>query len=316
MTHQPIETLFIVGCPRSGTTWVQMLLAQHPHIATAPETQIFTYYLDHFRRQWRHEHEGPGSKFQGNAGLSRLLTDAEFDDLCRRAARIVLDRILAANPEARLIVEKSPRHAEQADFIHRLFPDARFLHVIRDPRDAASSLMAASRDWGRGWAPRNAIRAARLWNANVNGARRLIGRTDRYRELRYEHLLQEPVPQLGALLEWLGLQIPDGFCERAVEACSFNRLRARNPIANQFPLPGARTPTSFFRRGTTGHWRDELARSQIKVIEYICAEGMHALGYRQVHVMKRRPIRIGLYDSLQRINAALQWRLQRLAEYI
>ncbi|HEY0304235.1 MAG TPA: sulfotransferase, partial [Longimicrobiales bacterium] len=122
------KKLFIVGCPRSGTTWMQLLLAQHPSIATAPETQIFAYYLEPMRKQWAQERAGAGRN--GSAGLSRLLSDAEFEELCRTSAEFVLEKIRQRNPAAAVVAEKSPKHALQADFIQRLFPDAYFLHVV------------------------------------------------------------------------------------------------------------------------------------------------------------------------------------------
>src|SRR6185503_12343835 len=221
--HSESRVLFVVGCPRSGTTWVQLLLAQHPEVATAPETQIFAYYLDHFRRQWRHEHEGPGRLHQGQAGLSRLLSEDEFIDLCRQTASVVIEKIAARRAGAKVVVEKSPRHALEAEFIQRVFENAYFLHVVRDPRDTAASLLAAGRSWAP-WAPKNAIGAARLWNACVEGARK-VSSNPRYREVRYESLRADGAAELESILAWLGIPLDCAACARAVHACELKQLQ-------------------------------------------------------------------------------------------
>lgn len=310
------QTLFVVGCPRSGTTWVQLLLDRFEGVATAPETQIFAYYLEQFRRQWRHEHEGPGRAHQGQAGLSRLLTESEFEELCRGCARAVLEKIAARRPGARVVVEKSPKHALQAEFIHRLFPDAYFLHVIRDPRDTAASLLAAARGWGRGWAPANAIEAARMWRSHVCAARAVAARTDRYREVRYEALRAQPVEELAGIVAWLGLDADRERCEAAVRACDLGRLQQERS-GRTLPLPGERSPRDFFRRGVVGGWRDDLSRTDLRIVERVCGAVMEEAGYARV-TRRWAPglLRIPLHDAVQRARESIDWQLQRLLRVV
>lgn len=306
------KKLFIIGCPRSGTTWLQLLLAQHPRVATAPETQIFAYYLEHFLRQWQHEHEGPGRKHQGQAGLSRLLSQEEFEALCRTSARTVLDKIAARNPGAEVIVEKSPKHALQAEFIHQIFSDAYFLHLVRDPRDTAASLLAAGRSWGAGWAPKSVIHAARMWHAHVERARAVSAHTERFLEVRYEALRNEPAGELHRILEWLGIPLPLEECDTAAAACEFGALQ-KETDGSRLPLPGERSPEGFFRKGKVGGWTDDLSASDIRVIDHLCAEPMRDTGYEPVsRGWERRPGRIIAHDVLFRLRESVDWQLQRL----
>lgn len=307
-----LRPVFVVGCPRSGTTWVQLLLAEHPEVVTAPETQIFAYYLDHFQRQWRHEHEGPAAEEQGTVGLSRLLSDQEFDALCRATALRVLRRIATRNPDAGTVVEKSPRHALHVEWIHRLFPEARFLHVIRDPRDTVSSLIAAGRSWGRGWAPQGPVDAARRWTQNVGSA--LQGRDfgQLYSEIRYEDLKQDAAAAVQGIYRWLELRSDDELCERAAEACRLNRLQVAAD-GEERPLPGEDSPDGFFRKGEAGGWKDDLSRDQVRVVEHICRDLMLDLGYEPSETARLRPAaRIALHDGLQRIREAVDWQLERV----
>ena len=89
-----------------------------------------------------------------------------------------------------IFVEKTPSHALFIPEILELFPGSRFIHVLRDARDTVASLLAASRGWGRGWAPRRATAAARMWVEHVRAVRcaatRLPG--EKLCEVRYEAL--------------------------------------------------------------------------------------------------------------------------------
>src|SRR5207237_1610627 len=98
-------------------------------------------------------------------GLNCYLDEQEFLDELRGLAQRILGRTLQAKSGASLIVEKTPDHALHLPLIHRLFPDAVVLHVLRDGRDVTASLLAAHQTpWGRTWAPGTAAEAAVRWD--------------------------------------------------------------------------------------------------------------------------------------------------------
>lgn len=306
------RTLFLVGCPRSGTTWVQLLLGQSPRVATAPETQIFSYYLDQFRRQWGIEHTGPSAKEQGGAGLSRLLSEEDFLELCGHTALRVLDRIHQKKRGADVVLEKSPRHALLVDWILDIFRDAFILHVVRDPRDAAASIVEAGRSWGRGWAPRNPIDAGRMWRAHVEGARQAKKKTSRYLEVRYEDLREEPVSGLGKILDWIGIPASREFCVKAVESCALDRMRESRGTSER-PTPGTKSPRGFFGRGQVGGWEQRIGHSGARSVESVCFDLMVSYDYEPKLVSSdRRSPRIFLHDGIQRVRESIDWQLQRL----
>jgi len=311
---QRYRMLFVVGCPRSGTTWIQLILSQFDAIATAPETQIFAYYLVQFERQWEEERRGENTPL-GRAGLSRVLDEAEFLELCGRSARMVLDKILSRKPGAQVVVEKSPKHALHASFIRRVFPDAYFLHVIRDPRDTAASLMAAGRTWGDSWAPRGPVQAARMWVEHIRRARQVATGDGRYREIRYERVKEDPETELAGVLEWLGVSTTAAERTRAIEACDFERLKAQ-PSTPDLPLPSVRAPDGFFRRGESGSWRTDLSRSELRVIEHICGPLMTELGYERVTSGARAPARVLMHDAVHRVRESIDWQLARALSHL
>ncbi len=278
--------VFVVGAPRSGTTWLQLLLAQHPGVATSQETHLFERYLAHLDEVWRREGALDAER---DIGLGSLLSEDDFYALCRAFAEGVLGRIESDDQEKRVIVEKTPGHALSGPFIHALFPDAHFIHVIRDPRAVVSSLLKAGHGWGRRWAPRGPVTAARVWRTHVEAGLAIAERTERYHEVRYEQLHDEGADRLGRLLDALGLAADAEFCERALEACAIDRLKRGGGEAR---IPWVRhEPEGFYGEGRRDGWRGELSRRQLRAVEYVAGDSMVRAGYERVTRGTAKPLR-------------------------
>lgn len=297
--------LFIVGCPRSGTTWMQLLLAQHPDVVTSQESHLFLTYLRPMMRAWEREGELPPGRRR--VGLSAVLDRDEFRAACRAFTDAVFEPIIATQPAAKLIVEKSPGHSLVADQILEILPDAAFVHVIRDPREVVCSLRAAGRSWGTNWAPNNVTDGARMWNERVAAGLSVAGLTGRYFEVRYEELARDAAGVLARVCDFLRLPVDADFCREAADACRIDRLRKPGDGAGLVsPWRLAGEPEGFFRQGRTEGWRDELTKSEVRRIEHIVSPLMANLGYEpETAPGKRRPARLALREGLS-------WRLNRL----
>ncbi len=153
-----LRKVFLVGCPRSGTTWLQIILASHPQIASVRETHLFDTYFARLYQQWHSEASAPNKE-----GLWVLLDESELDDAARAFCEVVLRKIASSKPGATVMLEKTPAHLAHHRLIRRLFPDAMFLHLLRDPRGVVASLLAAHREpWGN-WVSGDATAEARRW---------------------------------------------------------------------------------------------------------------------------------------------------------
>lgn len=290
----------VLGSPRSGTTWVAPILGKHPEVVRcATETHLFTSLLAPLLKSWDDRALTP-------VGLHRELATSDFERACRELATSLLARVLARKPGARVLVEKTPGNALAWPTIHRLFPEARFVHVLRDPRDVVSSLRAASGSWGKGWAPSSPVAAARLWRRHVASALEIPKKTDRVRVVRYEALQDAGVAEVEALLRFAGVACEPDVCRRLHEATRFERMQAR-PASHLQSL----------RKGRSGTWRDELSRGQLRVVEYVAGDLMDALGYaRELPAPLQRPLSVALADAVdgawgraRRVGALLRRRL-------
>ena len=203
--------IFIVGPARSGTSWLQTMLAEHPDIGSPPETGLFVEFLAPMQRgvdQHRLQLRSASSDAErmNVQGLATVLTDADVLAWFRSLYTKVRERVLAEKPGATRLLEKTPDHAMRLDVIRRVVPDADVLFLVRDPREAVRSMLQASDEpWGH-WASTTVEGATGRWLRNV---RPPLGRADdeKLLTIRYEDLRADEA-ELRRVCEFVGLGDP------------------------------------------------------------------------------------------------------------
>ncbi|HSG13326.1 MAG TPA: sulfotransferase [Gaiellaceae bacterium] len=191
--------LFVLGVSRSGTTLLRVILDRSPGIAIPDET--------FFVPQLAHRHRSPVDPAQLLDDLRRLPRLAAWgvsaDDLASRlepgmsigeALDAVFSTYAAKHGKPRW-GDKTPMYMRHLGLIERLFPDAQYLHLIRDGRDAALAFLdmpegVVTKTWAH---PRDARGFACEWSTEVRRARALGQRLgpSRYLEIRYEDLVAD-----------------------------------------------------------------------------------------------------------------------------
>jgi sulfotransferase family protein len=265
--------VFVVGQPRSGTTWVYDILTAHPEVAGVLESELFSdrtglgALLQ--RGRW-----GPRSLatsirvFAQPVGVPQLVPYEEVvSDVRELVARWLSN---ALGPEDRFLVEKSPRHAGQVRAIADVFPEARFVCVLRDGRDAMLSARAAAGSWApvlRKAEGGSVWRGARLWERQVRALREATRDIDNpCLEITYEELWAAPEEGAARLYSFCGLPHDAALIAEVVEATSLERRR--------------RTDHVGFRRGVgPGAWRDQLSLPRQVVFEVAAGPALAECGY-------------------------------------
>jgi LPS sulfotransferase NodH len=285
--------VFLIGCPRSGTTWLQRMLAAHPGIATGQETHLFDFYIGPQLRIWRKLLD-PSVTGRGRVGIGCYLAEEEFLDVVRDYMRALLAGILGPVGSGTLFLEKTPAHALHVSEIHQLLPRARFIHLVRDPRDVVASLLAASRSWGAGWAPQTASRAAVTWRRHVEAARESAASlpTTHFMEVRYEALLADTATALSGIARFLEVEWSGAALQAAIEVNRASEARQGGgtpiPLGRGSTLRGSvvEEPDGFVRRATSGGWKHDLSWREKAAVRTVTWRLMSELGYA------RRPGRI------------------------
>jgi len=271
---------FIVGSPRSGTTWLQLLLSKHPRIRSGLESYLFTKICD-IRKEW-HLHKDQG------LGMACFQTEAEFECNLETFCESQLDALTKGLEPDQLFMEKTPSHALYIPEILHFLPQTRFIHMLRDGRDVVASLLGANSTWGQDWAPKHARRAARTWKNHVETVlkSRAALKPAQFMEVRYETLSENTPQELRRCAEFLGLVWTDAEIAAAVEAYRADKMRAGQ--GTQLPLGGEVAKKGilpfylskgFVRKARAGSWREDLTFKQRYHVWRVLRKTMKKYGY-------------------------------------
>lgn len=243
-----VHPVFVVGVPRSGTTWIQRMLALHPDAWGMLETYLFS------RRG------GLGALLEAGPpprdgddlalpppGLGRIF---DRDELVAELRSIATRWLSHGSGGSRFVVEKSPWHLSDLDVIAELLPEARFVNVIRDGRDVAVSVIAARDAWS-GVEQRSPLATVRevadRW-AEAMGRREtaqaLLG--ERLLEVRYEQTRSDPTRTCRELFSHCGMPYDDELVTTVVQATEFGE--GDRPHGEGWPS----------RAGQVGQWRERF----------------------------------------------------------
>jgi hypothetical protein len=256
--------VLIVGAPRSGTTWVQRLLLADPRFCGGQESHFFVSF-GRVLRDFDHKRDMPRSH-----GLSHYWSREDFVSTLRGLWLRTVAPVIAAAPEASVLVEKTPDHARWLDVAREIVPAARVVHVIRDSRAVVASLLAAGRaPWGDAWAPKSLGSAIAVWRTHVEA---VLAEGDRVTTVRYEDLLRDAGAGVSRLHRALGIEVDEGRVQSAVAAASREAVQAGL---------GTREPDGFVRGGAPGAWRQELSFFARRKVWRETRELMRTAGYSE-----------------------------------
>lgn len=312
----PKTLFFLVGEMRSGTSWLSKTLDTHPEVFCKGEGTFFG------RDQATEEipvYDAPSPSLHnalaGNEsfrvwhsllwnGWTHGEPEEDLDTLVRATVDHYLDRNSIASGK-RIVGDKSPLHTDYVDEIHDFYPEAKVIHIVRDGRDVAVSLMnhfwRMSRDQGGIFDlkpeellkrdayladPQNFLKSGesifteeRLRQMAVRWSRRvkkasaegssLFGHA--YHQLRYEDLLRDPEKHLETIFDLLGARTDEKIVQHCVDQNRFERLAKRSS--------GNEDAASFYRKGVAGDWESVFTSRDRKVYESVAGEALLEFGY-------------------------------------
>jgi hypothetical protein len=271
--------VFIVGVPRSGTTWLQRMILSHPRVCGGQESHFFCTFAPAIELFY------PDTLGIRAVGLPNYWTKAAFWEELRGLWRRTMSPVIEAKSSATILLEKTPLHARHMNAILDVFPEGRFIHIIRDSRAVVASMLAASRvNFGKHWAPASAFNACRMWKSTVLLANRAGDSlpAGRYMRLHYEQLYASPVEEILRVFKFIGLDLSTDEAEQIVTEHEFARQKkiGGSPI----PAPGKGTDKTTdadaaIRKGIPDSWRKDLTYWQQLVVWLYTRNVMKRLGY-------------------------------------
>jgi hypothetical protein len=265
---------------------VRSMLNSHPDLAVPHET-LFLVDAYRQRRSW-----GDMADPENRRRLAEWVVTRErgrAGRLARNRKRLV-ERMVDAEPTLGSVLaapfafyaerrgkerwgDKRPSHVQNLDALFAMFPDAQYVHIVRDPRAAVASIMKIN-ELRPGWFSKNPLIAGTdVWQRAQRNAHRWRGRlaADQFHEVQYEDLVADPAGTLGSLVEFLGLD-PSG-----IEHMLAFHERADIKAPKMHPLVAQPVTTDTVRK-----WQQQLKPRQIAFIEHTLRREMADHGYEPV----------------------------------
>ena len=276
----PDRPIILLGCPRSGTTMLQVALHAHPRIALPPETWLL---VDAYREreQFGDLTTRPGRERVADWVLGKKkVRDLRLDPA--HARELLLDapptlgsmlgallRAYSAQYGKPRWGDKRPAYYRDVAAVLRLFPDAQFIHLVRDGRSAVASLKRMT--WWHNTVPETIS----AWSMSIDlGAQwqRRLGPAS-WHELQYERLVADPETELRRLCTFLGEDYDEAMIHPETVASVAVPKRKRKETAHHArtgrPMDSARV--AAYREGLTP---DELA-----LMERVAGSRLQRYGY-------------------------------------
>lgn len=280
--------IFIVGCPRSGTSFLYHLLLSAGGFA-AFHTQMNAFDvlepvygdLSSPKNKRRMMDDWLESKAFYASGLDRRAIEARIMSECTDASsflRIVMAEVTRKQGVDRW-VDSTPTNAPHMPRIARDFSAALFVHIIRDGRDVALSL--DKRGWSRPlpWDTSRSLLAAGLyWKWIVRKTRRYGARLgSRYLEVRYEDLVENPQPTLARLADFIQHDL------------SYERIQKTSVGSVKTPLTSFDEDLRDGKFSPVGRWKTKFHPKQLAWFEALAGDYLRELGYPLVTDGRRAP---------------------------
>lgn len=280
-TNGPPSFFFITGVPKSGTTWMQMLLNTHPNIFCRPEDNFSAMLngLPDFLNTYNNILDDTNKKTAQQKDIFHYNQDDVLNCFKHLVVRALSKHetsgksVIAAGTKDNAIINK-------AGMYKKLFPEAKFLCIVRNPKDIAIS------SWFHNLRVENnfherfggdlaawAQTVAKNWNVRIlNLSNEFKGADDQLLWIRYEDLLLDSIPTMTSVFTFIGVPTDRAEVECVVDQNRFDKLAQGREAGNE-------DRTSFFRKGVSGDYKNHLTPEIWKEVTRDAHEVMRELRY-------------------------------------
>lgn len=258
--------IFIVGCPRSGTTLIRVVLDSHPNICCGPETHLIKNlktFKETISIRWR---------MLEPYGISEKVLNQKLSEMFR----IFPENYMKIKKKQQW-AEKTPNNIFHMDFIDELFPNCQFINIIRDGRDVVCSFKER---WGR----ISIFRAIRDWNRSIELTEQYRAKfsKERYMEVKYEELVSNPERETKRIMEFIGEDWTPELLEHHTKKHDFwfNFNKEKNIDIIGEKKPKEHSPDKPIFLSSVGKWKKNLNIVEKALVNLLLNRNLTRLGYK------------------------------------
>ncbi len=297
-----LEPIFLIGCARSGTTIIGKFFEKNSQCYYLDEYDIWEEYASLANQSpkvkirillWkslrkiipsnlfvRKLHYFITKPFSRSSGEGHRLTEKDISEKIKNQVDIILHTVV----KDKRLVMKSTQNSLRIPFIKKLFPSAKFVHILRDGRDVTCSLLKGNEgeywphvkppEWKKHIKSDPIERCAWIWNSVISIINNDIANIPKedYIELKYENFIKNPEEVMKKIFEHF--KIP--FESSQIELCN----KVSNKMDKKF-LTGTHSDdwSSFDHKNRVGRYKENLDKKQLYKVEEILGENNKKIGY-------------------------------------
>lgn len=294
-----IPLFYIIGRPRSGTTLLQLFFDAHPNVQM-PSECMFIYQLFFSYGKVDTWNDEIIEAFIRDLGKTYLFTEKKFNVVNIRqeliasreslnyvhACKIVIRNFNSVYPKKDILMlgDKNPYYSEIFPRVFQFVPDAKYVQIIRDPRDTHISLFNA-----RFISPSIGYNTI-MWRISIKSIARYSKKyPGRFHTIRYEDLVGNPGPCLRGICEFLGIPYSDDMLNYLEHKDDFTEVIFISDTYLQRYHTSILEPVNTIK---IGQWRKRLSKRKARTAERIAGKYLDIYGY------KRLSPRVGLLSYL------------------
>lgn len=254
--------VFVVGCPRSGTTLMYSILASHPNLMGMDVETFFFVPRDALNIQ----------------NYDRIveacdISEKEIKDLFAQSQDLVdfydkLANFFCQQKTSLRLLEKTPFHALNISYLIKHFPQAKFINMIRDGRDCyISHQRVKQRKY-------SLEQFASLWTDCVRSTRK-VANTEKIMSVKYEDLVSLPENTTKKVMKFLA----ESFLEYQVENTSYSKSKIFSITDQKRQSSGHERLNQPISSQSVNQWKIKMMPEEIQVFNQIAGQDLQKCGY-------------------------------------
>lgn len=308
MTQRSKAPVFVLGCPRSGTTLLYYMILSSGGFAVYPEeSHVFNMIIPKFGNLTKRKSRKRLMKrwlksiYFEHSGLDADVIETKILEDCRDGGdflRIVMEEIARKQGVERW-ADTTPEHLLYIPAIKKAFPDALILHIIRDGRDVALSMDKLHWLTPFPWDKERSLMIHGLYWEWIVGNGRKGGRSfsGDYMELRFEDLIVRPTETLASI---------GRFIEHELD---YAKILSVGLGSVKLPNTSFPKEVSGQQFSPIGRWKESISGVSLEMFEGLVGPFLRELGY-PVSTPTARTVRLAAMRALYRTDYSLRLRLK------
>lgn len=281
-----MKHVFITGCPRSGTTMLASMIGSGEDCIATPESDFFvdniyknlskynsdqskSDLIEYFNKNYRFKQWSINPKDIQN--IPNKINFSNYGEVIENTVSLYAEKHASIKTENLVRIDHTPSSIKYFDALNNLFPNAKYIFILRDPRAVFASVK--SLDWGAN----TPLKLGEIWNEYVGlflAIKRMFPK--QIHLIKYENILTNAEAEIQKACDFINIEYNDSLLLG-------HGFKIPGYTARQHKLVGKNLDKSRIEK-----WKENLNEKEISIIESNCKILMQAFDYNLTNLDYQR----------------------------